>query len=144
MVLDGREMETILRGLNGLIGKLAESPSMKAAVEEDYCRALVDRLQKLAGRYPARFLGADRAKAIIESAAIKGAQFTVVFVKRDGSVRRMRARVQFADKSGLRFDPEPRALVLVHDIEKDAPRMVPLDRVISVRVHSGCDETGLD
>src|SRR5262245_6738199 len=205
-VFDTREVQTMIDALSDKIQKLKASPSMIDAVEEDYLRAFVERLQVIAaksgiklderrckqcqtwtnrqfqfcvpcelqyrtlGRWcdvhgatfgdccppkdpaPARpavdreqpdaiasqlnallapaFLSPHEVCELINTA--EGRTFVVEFIKRtDGMRRQMVARVTYADKSGLKYDPACHSLVLVHDVEKDAPRMVPIDSVLS-------------
>jgi hypothetical protein len=72
--------------------------------------------------------------------AIKnGKIFSVTFVKKDGSIRKMTARlgVKKGIKGvGLKFNPSDHNLMVVYDMHKRAYRMVNLSTIISFKHES--------
>jgi len=78
----------------------------------------------------------EDAKKIIKDT--KGKFFTVTFIKRtDGSIRVMNARlgVKAYLKGGeLPYNPEPKGLIPVFDIQKRAYRMINLDTIVNLKV----------
>jgi hypothetical protein len=66
-----------------------------------------------------------------------GLLFSVLFIKADGTERKMicRTGVKKHLKGGeLSFDPIEKGLLPVFDMEKKAYRMIPLDRVLSIKL----------
>jgi hypothetical protein len=78
----------------------------------------------------------EQAKKVIKDT--KGKFFTVTFIKRtDGTTRVMNARlgVKAYLKGGeLPYNPEPKGLIPVFDIQKRAYRMINLDTVVNLKV----------
>ena len=66
----------------------------------------------------------------------KGKIFGVTFIKKDGTVRNMTARLgvkKHLTGVGLSFNPEERNLIVVFDMQKKAYRMVNLSTILSIR-----------
>lgn len=78
----------------------------------------------------------EDAKKIIKDT--KGKFFTVTFIKRtDGSIRVMNARlgVKAYLKGGeLPYNPEPKGLIPVFDIQKRAYRMINLNTIVNLKI----------
>jgi len=69
--------------------------------------------------------------------SVGGRIFSCNFVKADGTERKMicRTGVKRHLKGGeLPFDPVEKGLLPVFDMEKKAYRMIPLDRVLSIKL----------
>jgi hypothetical protein len=69
----------------------------------------------------------------------KGKIFSVTFVKKDGSVRKMTARLGVKKDLkgvGLSFDPTAKQLVVVFDMHKRAYRMINLQTIITFKHES--------
>ena len=67
----------------------------------------------------------------------KGTIFSVVFLKKDGSIRHMTCRfgVKKHLKGGkLAFNPLERALLVVFDMQKEAYRMINLETLMSINM----------
>tara|TARA_R110000824_G_scaffold341778_1_gene528209 strand:+ start:626 stop:904 length:279 start_codon:yes stop_codon:yes gene_type:complete len=67
----------------------------------------------------------------------KGSIFSVVFLKKDGTIRKMLCR--FGVKKHLRggklsFNPLERALLVVFDMQKEAYRMINLETLMSINM----------
>jgi hypothetical protein len=65
-----------------------------------------------------------------------GRIFSVTFVKKDGSLRKMTARLGVKKDLkgvGLSFDPASKQLVVVFDMHKRAYRMINLQTIISFK-----------
>ena len=65
-----------------------------------------------------------------------GKIFSVTFVKKDGSLRKMTARLGVKKDLkgvGLSFDPASKQLVVVFDMHKRAYRMINLQTIISFK-----------
>lgn len=65
-----------------------------------------------------------------------GRIFSITFVKKDGSIRKMTARLGVKKDLkgvGLKFDPTERSLVVVFDMHKRAYRMINLQTIISFK-----------
>jgi len=63
-----------------------------------------------------------------------GKIFSVTFVKKDGSIRKMTARLGVKKDIkgiGLKFNPEERGLIVVFDMHKKAYRMINLSTILS-------------
>lgn len=61
---------------------------------------------------------------------VKGKIFTAVFIKKDGTMRTMRARLgvkKGVSGVGLKYSPEERGNLIVFDMEKKAFRTIYLD-----------------
>lgn len=61
--------------------------------------------------------------------ATKGKVFTATFTKKDGTVRRMNARLGVRKNVkgvGLKFKPADKGLITVFDMQKDEHRMINL------------------
>jgi len=68
-----------------------------------------------------------------------GKVFTVVFVKKDGSIRKMNARLgvkKGVKGVGMSFDPYSKNLLPVYDMQKKGFRMINADTLIRV-THKG-------
>ena len=68
--------------------------------------------------------------------ATKGRIFSVTFIKKDGTERRMvcRTGVQKGVKGvGLKFDPSSKNLMVVFDMQKKAFRMINLSTLLSFK-----------
>lgn len=68
-----------------------------------------------------------------------GRIFSVTFVKKDGSIRKMTARLGVKKDLkgvGLKFDPTKRSLVVVFDMHKRAYRMINLQTIITFKHES--------
>ena len=66
----------------------------------------------------------------------KGRIFGVTFIKKDGTVRNMTARLGVRKDIkgvGLSFNPDERNLIVVFDMHKRAYRMVNLSTILSIR-----------
>lgn len=69
----------------------------------------------------------------------KGEIFSVTFVKKDGTIRKMTARLGVKKDLkgvGLGFDPTERSLVVVFDMHKRAYRMINLQTIITFKHES--------
>ena len=67
----------------------------------------------------------------------KGSIFSVVFLKKDGTIRKMLCRfgVKKHLKGGkLAFNPLERALLVVFDMQKEAYRMINLETLMSINM----------
>jgi hypothetical protein len=72
-----------------------------------------------------------------------GKNLTVIFTKKDGSTRKMNARLgvrQGVKGTGLKFNPVDHGLMTVFDMKKHAHRMVNLETVESFR----CGHTNIN
>ena len=68
-----------------------------------------------------------------------GKVFTVVFVKKDGSIRKMNARLgvkKGVKGVGMSFDPYSKNLLPVYDMQKKGFRMINADTLIKI-THKG-------
>lgn len=68
-----------------------------------------------------------------------GKVFTVVFVKKDGSIRKMNARLgvkKGVKGVGMSFDPYSKNLLPVYDMQKKGFRMINADTLIRI-THKG-------
>jgi hypothetical protein len=77
-----------------------------------------------------------RAAAVEVINRTRGKFFTVKFVKKDGSVRVMNARVNTkkgVNGSGMSYDPAPKALKPIYDVKKGAWRMINLNTIFEVK-----------
>ena len=66
----------------------------------------------------------------------KGRIFRAVFVKKDGSERTMIARTgvrKGVSGTGMSYDPEPKGLMAVYDMQKKAWRMVNVNTMKSLK-----------
>lgn len=69
----------------------------------------------------------------------KGKYFSVVFTKKDGSARRMTARLgvkKGLKGKGMNYDPDDKGLMVVWDVQKGEYRMVNLSTIISFKCGS--------
>ena len=67
----------------------------------------------------------------------KGSIFSVVFLKKDGSIRHMTCRfgVKKHLKGGkLKFDPIKRSLLVVFDMQKESYRMINLETISNIKM----------
>lgn len=67
-----------------------------------------------------------------------GKIFTIDFVKKDGSIRRMNARrgvKQGTNGKGMTYNPIKRGLLPVFDMQKRDFRMVNFDTILSYTIH---------
>jgi len=65
-----------------------------------------------------------------------GRIFSVTFIKKDGTIRRMAARLgvrKGVKGVGLRFKPEDKGLMVVFDMNKREFRMINLNTIIELR-----------
>jgi len=65
----------------------------------------------------------------------KGKFFTTTFIKKDGTLRKMTARLgvrKGVNGKGLKFDPADKNLVVVYEMSKDAHRMINLETIQSI------------
>ena len=65
-----------------------------------------------------------------------GRIFSVTFIKKDGTVRRMAARLgvrKGVKGVGLKFDPSERGLMVVFDMHKREFRMINLNTIIELK-----------
>ena len=65
----------------------------------------------------------------------KGKFFTTTFIKKDGTLRKMTARLgvrKGVNGKGLKFDPSDKNLVVVYEMSKDAHRMINLDTIQNI------------
>lgn len=65
-----------------------------------------------------------------------GKIFGVTFIKKDGTVRNMTARLGVRKNLkgvGLSFNPDERNLIVVFDMRKKAYRMINLSTILSIR-----------
>ena len=77
----------------------------------------------------------DRNKILELLEKNKSNIFSVVFLKKDGSIRRMLCRfgVKKHLKGGkLAFDPRERILLVVFDMQKEAYRMINLETISNI------------
>jgi hypothetical protein len=68
--------------------------------------------------------------------ATNGKFFSVSFVKKDGTTRRMTARLGVKKDIkgvGLKFNPSERNLIVVFDIHKKAYRMINLSTILTFK-----------
>jgi hypothetical protein len=68
-----------------------------------------------------------------------GRIFSVTFVKKDGTIRKMTARLGVKKDLkgvGLKFNPSERSLVVVFDMHKRAYRMINLQTIITFKHES--------
>ena len=68
-----------------------------------------------------------------------GLIFSVTFVKKDGTIRKMTARLGVKKDLkgvGLKFNPSERSLVVVFDMHKRAYRMINLQTIITFKHES--------
>jgi hypothetical protein len=73
-----------------------------------------------------------RIKVAAAISSTHGKIFRVTFVKKDGTVRQMVCRTEVkkgVNGTGMSYDPEPRGLMPIFDMHKDAWRMINLDTV---------------
>ena len=66
-----------------------------------------------------------------------GKIFSVKFVKKDGSLRDMNCRlgvVKYVKGIGRKFDPADYALVGVYDLQKEAYRMINLNKLLMLKM----------
>ena len=69
----------------------------------------------------------------------KGKYFSVVFTKKDGSTRRMTARLgvkKGINGKGMSYDPNEKDVMVVWDAQKNDYRMVNLSTIISFKCGS--------
>lgn len=70
--------------------------------------------------------------------AKSGKIFTVTFVKKDGTVRTMNARMgvkRGVTGKGMKYDPLEKGLVPVYDMQKGAFRMINFESVLSIKMN---------
>ena len=63
--------------------------------------------------------------------------FSVVFLKKDGTIRRMICRLgvkKYVNGKGLKYDPIERGLLGVFDMQKEAYRMVNLNTISNIKM----------
>jgi hypothetical protein len=68
---------------------------------------------------------------------LKGKLFSVVFIKKDGSERKMLCRTgvkKGLTGEGLAFDPIQKNLVSVWDMQASGYRFIPVDRILSIKL----------
>ena len=79
----------------------------------------------------------ERKKILNLLTAKKNSIFSVVFLKKDGTIRKMLCRfgVKKHLKGGkLAFNPLERALLVVFDMQKEAYRMINLETLMSINM----------
>jgi hypothetical protein len=84
---------------------------------------------------PAGAISKADAKTLIK--ATKGKFFTVTFTKKDGTTRVMNARlgVKAYLKGGeLPYDPEPKGLIPVYDMNKQEYRMINTNTITNIKI----------
>ena len=67
----------------------------------------------------------------------KSSIFSVVFLKKDGTIRKMLCRLgvkKNLNGNGLRYDPIKKALLVVFDMQKEAYRMVNLETISHINM----------
>jgi hypothetical protein len=81
--------------------------------------------------------------------ATEGKKITIVFIKKDGTVRIMKCvyGIRKEDSKGMNYDAEAKGLISVFDIEKQEYRVVPIATtrklVIEDKVFNIIDREGL-
>lgn len=68
--------------------------------------------------------------------ATNGRFFSVEFLKKDASTRRLNGRVgvkRYVKGTGMAYDPEERGLLVVYDLQKRGYRMVNLETVKRIK-----------
>ena len=63
--------------------------------------------------------------------------FSVVFLKKDGTIRRMICRLgvkKYVNGKGLKYDPIERGLLGVFDMQKEAYRMINLETIMNINM----------
>ena len=63
--------------------------------------------------------------------------FSVVFLKKDGTIRRMICRLgvkKYVNGKGLKYDPIERGLLGVFDMQKEAYRMINLKTITNINM----------
>jgi hypothetical protein len=83
----------------------------------------------------------EQAKSFVEN--YNGSRiFTVTFIKRTtGETRVMNCRKgvkKFLKGGELKFSPKNKGLVVVHDMQKNEPRMIALESIQSIK-HNGVE-----
>ena len=84
---------------------------------------------------PAGAISKADAKTLIK--ATKGKFFTVTFTKKDGTTRVMNVRlgVKAYLKGGeLPYDPEPKGLIPVYDMNKQEYRMINTNTITNIKI----------
>lgn len=79
----------------------------------------------------------DTTNAVKLIRATNGKIFTVSFIKKDGTLRKMNCRLGVTKhlKGGeLAFDPKEYDLIPVFDLQKNAYRMINIDTLVEVSV----------
>lgn len=77
-----------------------------------------------------------RASAVEVINRTRGKFFTVKFMKKDGSVRVMNARVGIkkgVNGKGLSYNPAPRGLKPIYDVKEMGWRMINLDTIFELK-----------
>ena len=67
----------------------------------------------------------------------KGNIFSVVFLKKDGSVRKMICRSgvkKYINGKGMSYDPSKRGLMVVFDMQKEQYRMINLKTISNINM----------
>lgn len=80
----------------------------------------------------------DTTNAVKLIRSTKGKIFTVSFVKKDGTLRKMNCRLGVTKhlKGGeLAFDPKEYDLIPVFDLQKNAYRMINVETLVEVSVN---------
>ena len=80
----------------------------------------------------------DTTNAVKLIRATQGKIFTVSFIKKDGTLRKMNCRLGVTKhlKGGeLAFDPKEYDLIPVFDLQKNAYRMINLDSLVEVTIN---------
>ncbi len=68
----------------------------------------------------------------------KGKIFSAVFLKKDGTIRRMNCRLNVkkgVNGKGMSYDPIKRGLLPVYDMDKKGFRMININTLISFKVN---------
>lgn len=80
----------------------------------------------------------DTTNAVKLIRATQGKIFTVSFIKKDGTLRKMNCRLGVTKhlKGGeLAFDPKEYDLIPVFDLQKNAYRMINLDSLVEITIN---------
>lgn len=77
----------------------------------------------------------DKVRELIYNS--NGKIFSVVFIKKDGTIRKMNCRTKVTKhlKGGsLKFSPSSKGLCVVYDLQKKAYRMINLNTIINIKM----------
>lgn len=96
-------------------------------------------IKRLRGEYAVtNFAGPVKRKDIRKVIArTKGRCFCAIFIKRDGTLRRLNARIgvkKGTNGKGLKFKPSRKRLISVYDMSKREHRFISVMRILSLKV----------